>query len=220
MCPGMSEISKKSDAISGKRIAWLGSSVTYGSAAGGYSMADVIAEERENTVCHKFAVSGTTLVDDSDDSYVARLRKMDPALKLDMLVVQLSTNDATRKKAIGKIAPSGCLGEFDTAAVAGAIEYIIAYGKNTWHCPIVFYTGTYYESPDYADMVELLLQIQRKWHIGVIDLWNDGEMTALYGTEQYSQYMHDPIHPTKLGYQQWWTPKFEAYMLKYWANTP
>lgn len=205
-----------SDAISGKRIAWLGSSVTYGSASGGYSMADAIAEKREDTLCYKYAVSGTTLVNEAADSYVARLQKMDTTVDLDMLVVQLSTNDATQEKPLGAISASMEIADFDTTTVAGAIEYIIAYARVTWGCPVVFYTGTYYESTAYAAMVELLLAIQTKWQIGVIDLWNDAQMIALYGTEPYTRYMADVIHPTALGYQQWWTPKFEAYMLQYW----
>lgn len=199
-----------------KKIAWLGSSVTYGSATGGYSMVDVIAQERKDTICYKYAVSGTTLVNESDNSYVARLQQIDTSLDLGMLVVQLSTNDATQGKPLGQISDGNDIAGFDTTTVAGAIEYIIAYAKNTWNCPVVFYTGTYYESAAYASMVELLLDIQAKWDIGVIDLWNDAQMTALYGTDQYAVYMADAIHPTALGYQQWWTPKFEQFMLEYW----
>ncbi|MBR5569951.1 MAG: DUF4886 domain-containing protein [Oscillospiraceae bacterium] len=209
---------KVSDAISGKKIAWLGSSVTYGSASGGYSMANAIAEKREGTVCYKYAVSGTTLVNESTNSYVARMEQIDPNLELDMLVVQLSTNDATQGKTLGAISESMDMSSFDTTTVAGAIEYIIAYAKNTWDCPVVFYTGTQYNSEAYASMVSLLLDIQAKWGIGVIDLWNNPEMTALLGTSQYAQYMSDAIHPTALGYKQWWTPVFEAYMNNYWSK--
>lgn len=179
-------------------------------------MVDVIAQERKDTICYKYAVSGTTLVNESDNSYVARLQQIDTSLDLGMLVVQLSTNDATQGKPLGQISDGNDIAGFDTTTVAGAIEYIIAYAKNTWNCPVVFYTGTYYESAAYASMVELLLDIQAKWDIGVIDLWNDAQMTALYGTDQYAVYMADAIHPTALGYQQWWTPKFEQFMLEYW----
>ena len=192
--------------------------MTYGSASGGYSMADAIAENREDTVCYKYAVSGTTLVNESVDSYVARMKQIDPNLKLDMLVVQLSTNDATQGRALGSISASTDLNSFDTTTVAGAIEYIIAYARNAWGCPVVFYTGTYYESQAYGQMVNLLLEIQKKWDIGVIDLWNNAQMTALQGTDLYHSYMSDPIHPTALGYKTWWAPVFEAYMRSYWGT--
>ena len=93
---------------------------------------------------------------------------------------------------------------------------MIAFAKQTWNCPVVFYTGTYYESAAYASMVKLLLDIRDKWDIGVIDLWNDAEMTALYGTELYSKYMRDAIHPTAFGYKEWWAPKFKEYIRNFW----
>ena len=95
--------------------------------------------------------------------------------------------------------------------VAGAIEYVIAYAKQTWNCPVIFYTGTQYKSEQYAQMVDLLLQIQEKWKIGVIDLWNDPEMQAV-SAEDYKLYMVNGIHPSFAGYRDWWTPKFEAYL--------
>lgn len=66
-----------------------------------------------------------------------------------------------------------------TKTIAGAIEFIIAYAKQTWHCPVIFYTGTKYDSDLYKKMVELLLSIQKKWQIDVIDLWNDIEMNQV-----------------------------------------
>lgn len=208
---------KKTDAISGKKIAWLGSSVTLGASANEYSMADIIQDTRENTICYKYAVSGTTLVNNGDTSYVARMKQIDKNLDLDMLIVQLSTNDASQGKALGVVGDSFDINSFDDTTVAGAIEYIIAYAKETWGCPVVFYTGTFYQSTNYMKMVNLLLDIQKKWDIGVIDLWNDAEMTAIFGTAEYKRYMSDNIHPTYLGYKQWWTPKFEAYLLDYWG---
>lgn len=57
-------------------------------------------------------------------------------------------------------------------------------------------------------MVEALLQLQEKWGITVIDLWNDPEMNAV-SEEDYALYMNDSIHPTQAGYLTWWTPKFQ-----------
>ena len=190
-------------------IIWLGSSVTYGAAARGYSMADAIQENHEGTVSHKFAKSGTTMVNESNTSYVSRMKGIDPALEADLFIVQLSTNDATRKKEMGSISKSKNPADFNDKTIIGAIETIIAYASETWDCPVVFYTGTYYESEEYAEMVSVLLQISEKWDIDVIDLWNNEEMTALYGREEYNSYMHDEIHPNREGYINWWTPVFE-----------
>ena len=64
-------------------------------------------------------------------------------------------------------------------------------------------------------MVDLLLKIQEKWDIGVIDLFNNPDMTAIYDTEQYWTYMFDDVHPTRAGYVEWWTPVIDAALVEY-----
>lgn len=202
-----------SDPLSGLNIVWLGSSVTLGMQSGGYTMADVIKDNHAATECFEYAISGTTLVNEEPSSYVERLKDIN--LDIDMLVVQLSSNDATRLKTLGTISDSKNMEDFDDTTIIGAIEYIIAYAEATWGCPVVFYTGTYFENNEYAQMVQALLDIQEKWGIGVVDLWNNEEMTALYGTEQYKKYMKDDIHPLREGYVSWWAPEFEEYLTNF-----
>ena len=70
-----------------KRIIFLGSSVTFGSASGGVSFADIICEKNGYEMI-KEAVSGTTLVDSDDQSYVSRLRNID-CDSADLFICQL-----------------------------------------------------------------------------------------------------------------------------------
>ncbi len=178
--------------LTGKTILFLGSSVTYGAAAGGISFADIMSE---HCGIHgiKEAVSGTTLADISDSSYVARLKAIDKDTKIDLFICQLSTNDATRN--------------IDLSMVEEAICFILDYVKSTFGCPIIFYTGTRYESEAYTKMIELLYTLQKKHDFYILDLFHDEEMLAV-SKENYQRYMSDPIHPTLTGYQEWWTPKF------------
>lgn len=194
----------KNSSLAGKNIVFLGSSVTKGFAAYGKSFVDMIAA-RTGAKCVKEAVSGTTLVDDNAKSYVARLKALDPKTPCDLFVCQLSTNDATKKKPLGKVAAAG--EAFDTKTVCGAIEYIIDYAKKTWNCPIAFYTNPQYASPEYKDMVDALYAIAKKWDIAVIDLWNDRELNTKDAKKHTC--MNDQIHPTKKGYALW-TPVMEA----------
>lgn len=206
----------ESSPLTGKTIIFLGSSVTYGSAARGESFVDYM-EKRDGIIAVKEAVSGTVLVEETvwgKVSYIERMRTIDPSIRADAFVCQLSTNDASMKKPLGTISDSFDLDNFDTQTVAGAIEYIIAYARQTWNCPVIFYTGTQYKSTQYAEMVALLLKIQEKWDIGVIDLWNDAQMNAV-SKEDYDLYMVNGIHPSRAGYRDWWTPKFEAYLSEY-----
>ena len=114
-----------------KRIIFLGSSVTYGSAANGISFVEYL-QKRDGIVPRKEAVSGTTLVEYTvmgRASYVERLRFIDKNFPADAFVCQLSTNDATMKKDLGEVSASFVKESFNTKTVAGAIEYIIAYVK-------------------------------------------------------------------------------------------
>ena len=199
-----------------KNIVFLGSSVTKGQASLGVSFVEYM-EKIDGIFAIKEAVSGTTLVtagDEKGTSYIPRMKSIDADLPVDCFICQLSTNDASQGKELGTVADGFDIAAFDTGTVAGAVEYIIAYAKDTWNCPVVFYTGTKYDSEEYGKMVDLLLDIQKKWGIGVIDLWNDAEMNSV-SNEDYKLFMIDSIHPSQAGYLIWWTPRFESYLSDY-----
>ena len=202
--------------LQGKTIIFLGSSVTEGSGALGESFVDFIAK-KDGIQPVKAAVSGTTLVDQDQNSYIPRMRAIDLALQADAFVCQLSTNDATQDLPLGSVSSSRDPSAFDTQTVAGAVEYIIAYATTTWKAPVFFLTGTRYDSSRYGAMVDLLLQIQQKWGIGVIDLWNNPAMNAI-SNGQRALYMVDEIHPTRAGYREWWTPVIEQYLYEHLAE--
>ncbi len=199
-------LDKRTMINNGKRIIFLGSSVTYGSAAGGISFADIICEKYGYEMI-KEAVSGTTLIDENDESYVKRIRgiKADSA---DLFVCQLSTNDASHDSPLGNITERKNLDSFDLSTVAGAIEYIIAYARKEWKCPVAFYTGSRYDSEKYENMVLLLKSIAHKWEIEIINLWDDPDFNSV-NAEDYKRFMADPIHPTLEGYAEWWSPFIE-----------
>ena len=200
--------------LEGMDIAFLGSSVTLGASAVRDSFADFIVV-RNGADYVKDAVSATTLVEEGLNSYIARLKKMDTERNFDLFVVQLSTNDATKKTDLGKVSGRGK--EHDTKTVCGAIEYIIEYAEKTWNCPVVFYTNAYFESEEYAAMVQALKQIQEQYGIGVIDLYTDKEFNDIT-EEERELYMADKIHPTQAGYLKWWTPQMEEYLNVFMAK--
>lgn len=200
-------VATENSPIKDKTIIFLGSSVTYGYGSLGVSFADFL-EKSDGIHAVKEAVSGTTLVDEKSSSYVSRLKTIDTNIKADAFVCQLSTNDATKEKPLGKVSDRLDINSFDTQTVAGAIEYIIAYAKDTWNCPVIFYTQAKYDSEYYGEMVTLLLEIQKKWDIHIIDFWNDEEINNIT-EEERKLYLVDHIHPTKAGYKIWWLPKIQ-----------
>lgn len=201
----------RTSALRGKTVVFLGSSVTVGALSMGQACADYLARKC-GLLAFKEAVSGTTLAADASDgsSYVERMHTIPAAMHVDAFICQLSTNDAWQGKAMGSVATEG---PYDTTTVAGAIQYVVSYARETWHCPVIFYTGTYFESAEYAQMVALLMQVSELMDVPVIDLYHDEEMRAV-SAEDYALYMHDPVHPTKAGYELWWTPKFEEALVK------
>lgn len=208
-------------ALSGKKILFLGSSVTFGAASEGQSFVELF-EQLDGVNAVKEAVSGTTLADQfswsallffgSGSSYITRLKKQ-TATDIDFVVCQLSTNDATKNLPLGEISTSRELASFDTSTVTGAMEYIIRFSKDRWNCPVVFYTGSRYDSAPYSAMVRRLYELQQKWQIGIIDLFTDEEFNQI-DPETYGLYMYDPIHPTRAGYAQWWMPKMEKELIR------
>jgi len=190
-----------------KTVIFLGSSVTKGYGSFGISFADYL-EASDGIVAVKEAVSGTTLVDANDNSYVSRLKTIDKNIKADAFVCQLSTNDATQKMPLGTVSDSFDMNTFDTQTIAGAVEYIVAYAKATWDCPVVFYTQAKYDSAHYEKMVSLLFEIPDKWNITILDFWNDDTINNITNEER-NLYLVDHIHPTRAGYQIWWLPKFQ-----------
>ncbi len=200
--------------LAGKNIGVLGSSVVNGSAAQDNSVAEYLCA-RFGCTYTKEAVNGTTLVDKTPWSYIKRLKgKMDPNAEYDLMVFQLSTNDATFKRPLGEISESADLNDFDTSTVTGALEYMISYTKETWNCPVVFFTGSRYDSQEYGAMVERLLELQEKYDFGVIDLWS-GDAFNNISDEMRGIYMFDNIHPTMAGYRDWWGPEMERQLLDY-----
>lgn len=191
--------------LRGKRILFLGSSVTQGMTARGDSFVDYLARE-DGCLAVKAAVLASTLADRGPHSYLKRLRRH-PITKqpLDCFVCQLSTNDATFRSRLGTIGGSFDPADFDTGTAAGGIEAIIAFARDTWHCPVVFLTGTQYDNPRYHKLVNLLLDAEEKWDINVIDLWHDRALNNI-SEDKRRCYMADGVHPTRAGYLLWWTP--------------
>lgn len=203
--------------VKGNTYYWLGSSVVYGAASGGESVADYFAKKYD-CISIKEAVSGTTLANLRDDSYVARfdayLASADKADKLDGFICQLSTNDSSLENALGSVTDASVTdpAAFDTVTTCGALEYILATAKQTWGCPLYVFTSPKFDSETYDQMVAVLDRIAAKWGATVIDMNRDAAFNGITD-EQRTLYMADNVHPTKAGYREWWLPKFEVALL-------
>lgn len=176
-----------------KHILFLGSSVTRGYASFGVSFVDLL-ERKYGIVPVKEAVDGTTLLNYNDISYFSRLKRIKNEHQFDAVVVQLSTNDATRNFP-DLINDS----ELKITKIKNSIIDIITYIRKTWNCPVIFYTNPYFENKDYKKMVELILKMSREYQFTVVDFYNNKSWNNLSPYEKGLR-MYDSIHPTLKGY--------------------
>lgn len=195
--------------LTGKKILFLGSSVTFGAMSLGESFVDFLWKQ-DGVLAVKNAISGTTLANfdtyEAGDSYVARFQaEMADAPVYDAVVLQLSTNDAKPTGAeLGEISS----GHYQTKTIIGAIEYILSQIKLLWHCPVLLYSNPYFENQKYQKMVSATKELQAKWGFAFLNMYEDPD--CLYSDKVRSLWMADAIHPTRAGYYQSWLPKFEA----------
>ncbi|MDR0410510.1 MAG: SGNH/GDSL hydrolase family protein [Treponema sp.] len=207
--------------LKGKTLYFLGSSVTIGYGSQGMAFPHYIAKRDQCTVVVE-AVTGTTLMDKNQNSYVHRMEfgsKFDKNADVDMFICQLSTNDTGGGTVdmlnLGDIVgPTGNLSAYDKTTITGAMEYIITYVQQTWGCPVLFYSCSKRNDERYAKMVDRLNELSALWGIGVLDLWNDEGFNNIT-TAQRKLWMKDETHPTKAGYIEWWTPIFEQFLYAY-----
>jgi lysophospholipase L1-like esterase len=204
--------------LKGKTLYFLGSSVTIGYGSNGTAFPHYIAKRNQCNVVVE-AVTGTTLMDKNANSYVRRMEagsKFDKNAGVDLFICQLSTNDTGGGTVdmlnLGDIrGPGANLKDYDKTTITGAIEYIISYARQTWNCPVLFYSCSKRNDPRYARMVDRLNELAAIWGIGVLDLWNDGDFNNIT-REQRKLWMKDETHPTKAGYLEWWTPVVEQFL--------
>lgn len=191
--------------LKGKKILFLGSSVTQGLTSENFSFVELLIKKHGINAI-KEAVSGTTLVDKDNQSYIQRLKKYSSKDNFDAVVCQLSTNDVFQNS---PLYANNSVGKFDTQSVEGAINYIVAYVKKNWDCPILFYTNPPLEVKNdyYKNMVDILYKVASEKNFKIIDIYNSKEFNSLNPYDK-GLYMYDHIHPTKAGYIQW-LPEFE-----------
>ena len=140
-------VSQKTSSLKGKTIGYLGSSITVGFRSENVAFPDYIGKITGSTTV-KQAITGGPLAKKEgvrdEVSYITQLEdNLSKNENLDALVVQLSTNDTTLGIEMGEVSSSQNKDDYDYSTVIGAMEYIIAYAKEKWNCPVIFYINPY-----------------------------------------------------------------------------
>ena len=140
-------VSQKTSSLKGKTIGYLGSSITVGFISENVAFPDYIGKIT-GSITVKQAITGGPLAKKEgvrdEVSYITQLEdNLSINENLDALVVQLSTNDTTLGIGMGEVSSSQNKDDYDYSTVIGAMEYIIAYAKEKWNCPVIFYINPY-----------------------------------------------------------------------------
>ena len=172
----LSKVNKVNSSLKGRRILFLGSSITRGHSSGNISFVDYLAHKHSIDVVAKDAVNGTTISFASNNNYIQRLENYDALSGAELLVCQLSTNDSRYKlnniriegktldpendenhESPDEIGDEAILEELrDKAAsepyyVDDAIKYIIAYSNIRLGCPAVFFSCPRFKTTETFD---------------------------------------------------------------------
>jgi lysophospholipase L1-like esterase len=147
--------------------------------------------------------------------------KYDADDNIDVVVVQLSTNDATSGGDLGELSSATTFAEIDSTTYTGGMEAVIAYAKETLGCEILIYSNPefrhdtgMYEPEAYDEMVQQTKKIAEKWDVDFLNMWEDEECKAVTD-KQWKLWMGDAVHPTRAGYLEWWTPMFQEVLYSY-----
>lgn len=237
-------VSQKTSSLKGKTIGYLGSSITVGFRSENVAFPDYIGKITGSTTVKQAITGGPLAKKEGVRDEVSYITQMEDNLtkneNLDALVVQLSTNDTTLGIEMGEVSSSQNKDDYDYSTVIGAMEYIIAYAKEKWNCPVIFYINPYLSDEviekfakennanideikeayqnTYEKMIDALYKVQNKWNIGVIDMWNNDAFKNIDIDLRSNYYMADIIHPTKAGYLFWYTPYIQAQLEKELEN--
>lgn len=199
--------------LRGKRIAFLGSSVTAGFAAKGQSFVDYLVA-KDGVKATKSAVSGTTLAGLDANGYLSRLKSdFSKDQHYQLFVCQLSTNDNRHGKILGARTANDQRHNFDLQTTIGAIEEICRYVSSELECPLAFYTCLQNDPQGkYQQLIYELQLLHQKWGFAIIDLFNSPVIAKQ--TTVLENVMFDDVHPTQKGYLKIWLPFFEKQLTK------
>ena len=204
---------RENSPLKNKTFAFLGSSETVGAMSDGEAFPQYLAKRNDCTsVVH--AKSGATLCTAYQQvaPYVEMLKNFSQSQAFDGFFVCLSPNDSWFIDDFGTVSDGFDIDSFDQSKTYGALEYILAYAKQTWGCDLYVYTDVFWVSDTYPEMIENAKLIAKKWGAKLIDLYSDKEFNDI-NQRQRMLYMADDVHPLKAGYRFWWTPQFEKYIL-------
>lgn len=128
------------------------------------------------------------------------------------VMIEIPYGDIKRHSKIGEISDGAWCADFDTKTLIGAMEYIVIYCRDTWGCPVGFYTGYYPEDEDYQKLIDAMNIVAEKWKVDTIDFCNSPSITI--NDDNKKEYLASKHYPTAQGYKEFFTPMVEVFFVE------
>lgn len=144
------------DGLAGKRIIWLGSSLTAGRKAQNTGLPAYMEAMYRTVTAADLSVAGSPLTDIVQNSGIARLRSLAKDLhEADLLVCEL---DEACFRDRGELTASADRFACDLSTGFGAVQYVISFTREMFHCPVFFWASFWDPSGTFGDTVSAVCE--------------------------------------------------------------
>lgn len=229
------------DVLEGKKIAFVGDSITYGTGSvvvkdircDGYynpyspkiSYPEIIKELHPNALVYNYAQAGLAIGENTSGSnLIAILDSLVSAVSdVDYLVLSGGVNDSwVSGTTLGSLSDSYG-GNYDKTTFYGALEQYIYNAINAYPDAYIMFLMTHNDiKKDYGsgvvNMNNVIRDVCEKWKIKLIDL-NKNIGVNLSISPYKDKYMSDNTHPNEQCYRKFYAPLCNEALLSYGIDT-
>lgn len=207
-------LAKNEDSLmKGDPYVFLGSDFTFGKKSGGQSFVDYLTAV-DSINAKKFGGEGFKLNGKGEETLVYCFNKaVKKNINPKVVFCEVPVCNASGRQKNGELTDSYYIGDYDTTTLYGAMEYICASAEMKWGCKVVFITCPSNDEKKYAGIVKACNDVAEKWGTKVIDFYG-GEDIKL-DKKQKKLYLVDDSSPTKAGYNEFYGPKVEEFIQRY-----
>ena len=229
------------DVLEGKKIAFVGDSITYGTGSvvvkdircDGYynpyspkiSYPEIIKELHPNALVYNYAQAGLAIGENTSGSnLIAILDSLISAVSdVDYLVLSGGVNDSwVSGTTLGSLSDSYG-GNYDKTTFYGALEQYVYNAINAYPDAYITFLMTHNDvKKDYGsgtiNMNEVIREVCAKWKIKLIDL-NKNIGVNLSISPYKEKYMSDSTHPNEQCYRKFYAPLCNVELLSYGIDT-
>lgn len=229
------------DVLEGKKIAFVGDSITYGTGSvvvkdircDGYynpyspkiSYPEIIKELHPNALVYNYAQAGLAIGENTSGSnLIAILDSLVSAVSdVDYLVLSGGVNDSwVSGTTLGSLSDSYG-GNYDKTTFYGALEQYIYNAINAYPDAYIMFLMTHNDiKKDYGsgvvNMNDVIRKVCEKWKIKLLDL-NKNIGVNLSISPYKDKYMSDSTHPNEQCYRKFYAPLCNEEILSYGIDT-